>query len=184
MRSLRTELNDRVLRYDGVMILEPDEIARALIKGVKPHEIRYRRISEEIELFNQNVTEAESLKPEAQEPVSVDMGWRLPEKYKNLDIERFAEIMFEAKLGELPYTDDQYEEACVRIADELQEIERRGMTEFIRTIVYILDVFREQNVVWGVGRGSSCACYILFILGLHSVDCVRYKIPMEEFFHD
>ena len=51
-----------------------------------------------------------------------------------------------------------------------------------KTLLYIIDTFKSQNVFWGVGRGSSCASYILYLIDLHLVDSVLYDIPMEEFF--
>ena len=47
---------------------------------------------------------------------------------------------------------------------------------------YIIDTLRENNVVWGVGRGSSVASYVLFLLGVHKIDSVKYNLPLEEFF--
>ena len=41
---------------------------------------------------------------------------------------------------------------------------------------------RANNVVWGVGRGSSVASYVLFIIGVHKIDSVKYKLPINEFF--
>ena len=58
------------------------------------------------------------------------------------------------------------------------------MTEFVKTVIFIVDTFKEAGIVWGVGRGSSCASYILFLLGLHLVDPIKFDISMDEFFHD
>jgi DNA polymerase III alpha subunit len=112
------------------------------------------------------------------------MTWRLPDQYYRLDILHRVFDDFEDRLKSLKYTEAQIEVAAKRITDEIDEIEQRGMKEFMRTIIYVLDTFREKGIVWGVGRGSSCACYILFVLGLHAVDCVLHEIPLEEFFHD
>jgi DNA polymerase III alpha subunit len=49
-------------------------------------------------------------------------------------------------------------------------------------MVYIIDTLRKNNIVWGVGRGSSVASYVLFLLGVHRVDSVKYDIPLNEFF--
>jgi DNA polymerase III alpha subunit len=47
---------------------------------------------------------------------------------------------------------------------------------------YIVDTLRANNVVWGVGRGSSVASYVLHLIGVHKIDSVKYDIPIEEFF--
>lgn len=148
--------------------------------------IRVRETTAEIESFNAQVTEAEQIRLEAPEPVSLDMSWRLPEEYRTLNLENRIVGEFMKRQDELlrKYGVEKYDDAVMRIAAEFEQIQKRGMTEFMRTIIYVLDTFRKEGIIWGVGRGSSCACYILFVLGLHSVDCVQHEIPLEEFFHD
>ena len=186
MQKLSTDLDERTLRFDGVSILSPELVARALVRVVPPSMIRVREATPEIESFNAQVTEAEHIRLEAPEPVALDMSWRLPDEYKNLNLDEHIARAFGDRHPEFvkKYTSEQYDQAILRIADELEQIERRGMKEFMRTIIFVLDTFRRTGVIWGVGRGSSCACYILFVLGLHSVDCIQHEIPLEEFFHD
>jgi DNA polymerase III alpha subunit len=184
MQKLSTDLDERTLRFDGVSILSPELVARALVRGVPPSMLRVREASPEIESFNEQVAEQDRIRLDAPEPVSLDMTWRLPDQYYRLDILHRVFDDFEGRLKSLKYTEAQIEVAAKRITDEIDEIEQRGMKEFMRTIIYVLDTFREKGIVWGVGRGSSCACYILFVLGLHAVDCVLHEIPLEEFFHD
>ena len=80
---------------------------------------------------------------------------------------------------ELGLTDEAYIE---RLSFELEEMKKRDMIPFIRCLVYVIDRFREKDVVWGIGRGSSCASLIMFVLGINRVDPVKYDIPKEEFF--
>jgi DNA polymerase III alpha subunit len=47
---------------------------------------------------------------------------------------------------------------------------------------YIVDTLRANNIVWGVGRGSSVASYVLHLIGVHKIDSIKYSIPIEEFF--
>jgi DNA polymerase III alpha subunit len=47
---------------------------------------------------------------------------------------------------------------------------------------YVVDTLRENNIVWGVGRGSSVASYVLHLIGVHKIDSIKYNIPIEEFF--
>ncbi len=56
------------------------------------------------------------------------------------------------------------------------------MLVLLKTMKYIVDTLRENNIVWGVGRGSSVASYVLFLLGVHKIDSVKYDLPIEEFF--
>lgn len=184
MRKLETELKDRVLRFDGVSILHPDSVASALARGLRPSDLRVSEITEEVRLFNDNVVDADRLILAVHEPINIPMIWQLPDLYKNIDVSERVFDEFFKRLQSLKYTPEQEDVAVRRLADEVIEVETRGMMDFMRTIVYVLDTFRTKDIVWGVGRGSSCACYILFVLGLHVVDCVRYEVPMNEFFHD
>lgn len=184
MRPLATELKDRTLRFDGVSIVNPEAVAYALSRGLRPSDLRVTEVNEDVELFNANVIEADRLQVAGQDPISIPMGWQLPVEYKSLDLHERVFDTFLQILPKLNYSAEQEDIAIRRLVAELEEVESRGMLEFMRTICFVLDTFREQDIVWGVGRGSSCACYILFVLGLHVVDCVRYEVPLNEFFHD
>jgi len=46
---------------------------------------------------------------------------------------------------------------------------------------YLVDTLRKNNVIWGVGRGSSVASYVLFLLGVHKIDSLYYNLDIEEF---
>jgi DNA polymerase III alpha subunit len=41
---------------------------------------------------------------------------------------------------------------------------------------------RDNNIVWGVGRGSSVASYVLYLLGIHKIDSIKYNLSPDEFF--
>lgn len=182
MRELKTALKDRVLRFDGVLEVSPDNVVEYLLQGVPPSLLRATG-SHDLENLNDRVQESDQIKPPG-DPIKIDMDWNIPPEYKQIDLDEYLAVRFEEKLGSLKYTDAEVQVAIDRISDELQQIKHRGMTRFMQTIVFILDEFKRNNVVWGVGRGSSCACYLLFILGLHVVDCVKMNVPMDEFFHD
>lgn len=182
MKQLSVELNDRTLRFDGVSIIQPERVVDALLRGVPASKIRLTSHTADTELFNDN--SAVQLFLDEPEPIKLDFGWQLPEPHLNMDLEATVIGRAVERLKELDYPEELHLAACQRVQDELDEIKRRGMVEFVKTIIYILDVFRQEGVVWGVGRGSSCASYVLFILGLHSVDCMVYNVPMSEFFHD
>jgi DNA polymerase III alpha subunit len=99
----------------------------------------------------------------------------LPENYLDLDLdEYFAEKLIE----KFPDPSDVYTE---RLVCELEMMRDREMEDFLRTLIYMTDIFEQNGVVHGVGRGSSCASLVLFLIGIHMVDPVQYDIPIEEF---
>lgn len=96
-------------------------------------------------------------------------NWFIPNEYKKMDIEKFL-------IDTCPK--DNYD----RMIFELKLFEKYNMLDMLKAMKYIVDTLRSHNVIWGVGRGSSVASYVLFLLGVHKIDSVKYKIPIEEFF--
>lgn len=184
MKSLSTALDDRELRFDGISIVQVEELERLLLHGVDPSFLTVRETNDEVDRFNELVIDEDKISLETNKPVSLSFEWKLPSLYANLNIEDKIVQAFSARTGLLKkYSNQQIQLAANRLEAEFVEIQRRGMTDFFRTIIYVLDEFKAKNIVWGVGRGSSCASYSLFILGLHSVDCIKYGVEMTEFFH-
>lgn len=95
--------------------------------------------------------------------------WNMPEEYKQLDIVEY--------LLSLTRTSEQRD----RVAMETQEFERRGLIDVLRFLKYLVDLCNENNIVLGVGRGSSVASYCLFLIGVHKIDSLKYDLDIKEF---
>lgn len=95
--------------------------------------------------------------------------WNMPDKYKNLDIAKY--------LLDLCNTDAELQ----RVGKELLLYQERGMFKLLCFLVYMIDTMRDNNVVWGVGRGSSVASYILYLIGVHKIDSIYYDLDIDEF---
>ncbi len=183
MKQLCTELSDRTLRFDGVSVVEPELLARFLMLGLRPHQLRTSHMTEEVLQFNELVGE-EKITDVVNEPISFSFDWKIGEEYKNLDVEKHVIELFQSKIDRLEYSESQLEEAILRVEKELSEFERRGLFDLLRVIIYVLDTFKTNNQVYGVGRGSSCASLVLFLMGLHMVDPIKFEVPLEEFMHN
>lgn len=94
--------------------------------------------------------------------------WNMPEEYKKFDIEAFL-IQNSHK--------DHYE----RLMEELAEFKARNMMDLLRWLKYLVDTCSKEGIIWGVGRGSSVASYVLYILGVHSIDPIKYNLDWREF---
>jgi DNA polymerase III alpha subunit len=46
---------------------------------------------------------------------------------------------------------------------------------------YIVDTLRDNKIIWGVGRGSSVSSYVLYLLGVHRIDSLKYQLDYREF---
>jgi DNA polymerase III alpha subunit len=57
----------------------------------------------------------------------------------------------------------------------------RNMENVLRFMIFFVDFMRENNIVWGVGRGSSVASYCLFLIGVHKVNSLQHNLNIKEF---
>ena len=104
-------------------------------------------------------------------PQQVDItNWFIPYEYKTMDILDWL------------YQRCPTPEIRERVVEELRLFAKHDMIPVLKTMKYVVDTLRANNVVWGVGRGSSVASYVLFIIGVHKIDSVKYKLPINEFF--
>ena len=95
--------------------------------------------------------------------------WHMPEEYKQLDIAAYV----------LGLCKEEHE--LQRVGEELLLFQERDAFDLLRYMKYLVDTLRKNNIVWGVGRGSSVASYVLFLLGVHKIDSLYYNLDIEEF---
>jgi DNA polymerase-3 subunit alpha len=65
--------------------------------------------------------------------------------------------------------------------EEMEAYQARDMVPLLQWTKHFVDICVENNIVWGVGRGSSVASFVLFLLGVHQVDSVKYNLDWQEF---
>jgi DNA polymerase III alpha subunit len=73
-------------------------------------------------------------------------------------------------------------EQIERVTIELELYVKHNMLNLLYYLKYLVDTMRQNNIVWGVGRGSSVASYVLFLIGVHKVDSLKYHLDIYEFF--
>lgn len=96
-------------------------------------------------------------------------NWYIPEAYKNFDIAKFV----------LDQCQDEAE--LQRAAEELLLYQERDMFILLQYLKYLVDTMRANNIVWGVGRGSSVASFVLFLIGIHRINSLYYDLSIDEF---
>lgn len=96
-------------------------------------------------------------------------NWHMPDHYKNIDI---AEHVLN-----LCKTDAELQ----RVGHELMMYQERNLFDLLKYLHYLVDVMKQNNVIWGVGRGSSVASYVLYLLGVHRIDSMFYDLDPGEF---
>jgi DNA polymerase III alpha subunit len=95
-------------------------------------------------------------------------SWHIPDEYKNMDIEQFL-------VDQCPK--QNYE----RLVDELVLFRQYNMIAVLKYCKYLVDTMRKHNIIWGVGRGSSVASYVLYLIGIHKIDSIKYNLDIREF---
>lgn len=95
--------------------------------------------------------------------------WHLPNEYLNMDIAKYVldKCTNEAELQ--------------RAGDELIKFQERDMFILLKYLKYLVDTMRANNIVWGVGRGSSVASFVLFLLEIHRINSLYYDLSIDEF---
>ena len=95
--------------------------------------------------------------------------WTMPVEYAELDLD----VYFANKIS----TNEQ----AVRVVEELALFEEHGLEPMLRFMIYLVKLMQDNNILWGVGRGSSVSSYLLFLVGLHQVDSIKYNLDIKEF---
>jgi len=96
-------------------------------------------------------------------------NWAMPEKYQTLDIAALVLSLCET------------EQQLQRVGKELLMYQERNMFELLRYLKFLVDTLKSKNIIWGVGRGSSVASYVLYLLGVHRIDSIYYDLDPGEF---
>lgn len=69
----------------------------------------------------------------------------------------------------------------IRVQEELARYELGGLTDLLRCAIWLVDTMNDNNLFWGVGRGSSVSSYCLYLIGLHMVDSIKYGLNIKDF---
>jgi DNA polymerase III alpha subunit len=96
-------------------------------------------------------------------------NWNMPEEYKLYDIVDWL------------YSQCKTLEQKDRVTEELKAFAERDMIMLLKWLKYFVDNCRKNNIVWGVGRGSSVSSYVLYIIGVHKIDPLKYNLDWQDF---
>jgi DNA polymerase III alpha subunit len=96
-------------------------------------------------------------------------NWLMPDVYKNLDIAEHVLGLCES------------EAALQRVGEELLLYQARDLFNLLRYLKFLVDIMKQNNLIWGVGRGSSVSSYVLYLLKVHRIDSLHYNLDIAEF---
>jgi DNA polymerase III alpha subunit len=96
-------------------------------------------------------------------------NWHMPDKYYQINV-------LEWLLDKC-----QNDEEKMRVQMEYDLFEKKKFTRVLQFLIYFIDTLRANDMVWGVGRGSSVASFCLFLIGVHKINPMLYNLDITEF---
>jgi len=135
-------------------------------------------LSDDIKLYNENCAEFDIEKVQILTETDFDRinTYLIPKHYLDIDVEEYINTLVSNRV-------DRTDNAATsrRVDMELAEYKARNLYPVLRVLIYIIDTMRKNNIVWGIGRGSSIASYVLYLLSVHKVDSIKYNLDIKEF---
>jgi len=183
------KLANRDLWVDGQSSLSVDAICDKIFCGENLRDILSNNIisgrdKREVDKFLKLVPEFKGSKVCYKEKTHVagfDTSFDIDEKYKNLGIEKILVKKIKTEIHKKQLNDEEVLLRIERIQHELELYKNHGLTDVLSACLYIVDTFRNNNIVWGPGRGSACCSYVLYLIGIHNIDSVAFDLQMDEF---
>ncbi len=160
--------NQMILNEQDVVAswLANNDITRAVVEDIEPINI-YNNWCSKFDVDDFIESKLESKQDNFVEECL--QNWSMPDEYKELDIVEYL----------LGCTGTEQERN--RVLEELLLYKERGMLIVLKFLKYLVDTCTENNIVLGVGRGSSVASYCLYLLGVHRIDSIKYELDIKEF---
>jgi DNA polymerase-3 subunit alpha len=98
--------------------------------------------------------------------------WLIPDQYQGIDV-------WDILIGKCKNDDE-----INRVMAEKVLFQKRDLDDVLRLMLYLVDSFRERGILWGVGRGSSVASFVLYLIGITKINPMRYGLAIDEFLRD
>ncbi|MDE1830606.1 MAG: hypothetical protein KGI25_09815 [Thaumarchaeota archaeon] len=174
----KTVLKDRTLWFDGDSSYPAKSISKAFANPIAFVD----EITEEIQRYNLLVSDKEKIYEKFKNrPFNFD--WNIPDEYKTLNIVDYITDKLTAECEQKKYLDEELIERINRVSQELILYKKHGVEDVLRVLIFVINTLTNQGVVWGVGRGSSVSSYVLYLIGVHDVDSVKYGLSIADFLH-
>ena len=114
-------------------------------------------------------------------PIELAESFTVADYDKAMQADWFMPNDYSPNLMEFLYAKCTTEEQTNRVSEELEAFVKHGMYDLLHYLKYMVDTLEENNILWGVGRGSSVASYVLYLIGVHSIDSIKYNLDWQEF---
>ena len=164
------DLKNRILTSDGKSIVWESKIFQMLLEtGEVPEHMKVLETEDAVKFDKKYGTHI--VYRDEEEP-----GLHPDTEYDLQKFTKLVEFLENTKRDDTPDSDH-----LDRLEMELDYFMRSNHQHFLLKISDLIEKFREDGVVWGVGRGSSCSSYVMYLIGVHDVNPIKYKINFSEF---
>lgn len=165
------ELKNRKVNDTGKVLFTTEGLIDLLYRGIDISQVDYWKddllVEYNIQCENRNKSEWLCIPKQNIELSKIE--WFIPQEYKELDI---IEYLLDKCSSDIEKT---------RVIEELEIYAERNLGDLLKFLVYLVDVFRKEKIVWGVGRGSSVSSFCLFLIGIHKINSIEYGLDIHEF---
>lgn len=168
------KLKDRVIDPYGNVLYFSDSLLELLYMGINSKNILFSEKDKDVLLYNKySVDEKYELPKYIESNLKRKEKWFYPDEYEQINLLDYFNNILNQK--------GWSEERQKRIIEEIKLYEKKDLIKFLRFCIYLSDVIKNNDIITGTGRGSSCASFLLFLLEIHLVDSVKYNIDINEF---
>ena len=167
-----SHLGDRILWYDGSMTIDPSTIMSFLTPGVKLHTTE---LTSDIRDYNKLADNPITIKTDLDLDALVDTQMNIPDEYRTINVRDYVCLKLNKWTGRDLIIRQQRVESELELYDAVDKI------DVLRLMIYVVETFRKNKKVWGVGRGSSVSSFVLFLIGVHDIDSVKYALNFNDF---
>ena len=168
----KTKINDHgdviFSEEDVIELLYKDpnfDISKLYLNDIGKYSQSLRELGIDLPVIN-NAPKRE--KPELFDKANCE-HWHMPEKYYQINVLQWL------------LDKCQNDEEKIRVQMEYDLFEKKDFIRVLQFLIYFIDTLRANNIVWGVGRGSSVASFCLFLIGVHKINPMLYNLDITEF---
>jgi DNA polymerase III alpha subunit len=170
--AAKTKINDHgdvIFSEEDVIELlytDPDfDISKLYLDDIEKYSQSLKELGIDLPVIN---TAPKRPKPEIFDRENCD-NWHMPDKYYQINVLQWL------------LDKCQNDEEKMRVQMEYDLFEKKQFIRVLQFLIYFIDTLRSNNVVWGVGRGSSVASFCLFLIGVHKINPMLYNLDITEF---
>ena len=167
-----TKINDHgdvIFSEEDVIELlytDPDfDISKLYLNDIEKYSRSLKELGIDLPVIN---TAPKRPKPEIFDKENCDK-WHMPDKYYQINVLQWL------------LDKCQNDEEKMRVQMEYDLFEKKKFIRVLQFLIYFVDTLRANNMVWGVGRGSSVASLCLFLIGVHKINPMLYNLDITEF---